>query len=162
MLVRSELEKTTPKLFIFLQKAWYGYTFKAFLCIWTNVVTLFVKTNAISPRNRDTLELDMSIVLDLVKTMLDPAEEVIDLEHNHRHFQMDILYQGRPDIEKYILIGWLFVKLGRLNWNPILKIGKKVCCFGRKGFKCLSRGHANAFEEIVALDKFADVGNYQV
>ena len=69
------------------------------------MVTLFVKTNAISPRNRDTLELDMSIVLDLVKTMLDPAEEITDLEHNHRHFQMDILYHGRPDIEKYILIG---------------------------------------------------------
>ena len=67
--------------------------------------TLFVKTNAISPGNRDTLELDMSMVLDLIKTMLDPAEEIRDLEQNHRHFQMDILYQGRPDIEKYILIG---------------------------------------------------------
>ena len=67
--------------------------------------TLFVKTNAISPGNRDTLELDMSMVLDLIKTMLDPAEEITALEHNHRHFQMDILYQGRPDIEKYILIG---------------------------------------------------------
>ena len=69
------------------------------------MVTLFVKTNAISPGNRDTLELDMSMVLDLIKTMLDPAEEITDLEQNHRHFQMDILYQGRPDIEKYILIG---------------------------------------------------------
>ena len=47
----------------------------------------------------------MSMVLELIKTMLDPAEEITDLEHNHRHFQMDILYQGRPDIEKYILIG---------------------------------------------------------
>ena len=68
------------------------------------MVTLFVKTNAISPRNGDTPELEMSMVLDLIKTMLDPAEEITDLEHNHRHFQMDILYQGRPDIEKYILI----------------------------------------------------------
>ena len=42
----------------------------------------------------------MSLVLELIKTMLDPAEETTDLEHSHRHFQMDILYQGRPDIEK--------------------------------------------------------------
>ena len=64
------------------------------------MVTLFVKRNAISPRNGDTPELDMFMVLELIKTMLDPVEEITDLEHNQRHFQMDILYQGRPDIEK--------------------------------------------------------------
>ena len=81
------------------------------MCIWLNVITLFVKKNAISPRNGDTLELDMSMVVELIKTMMDPAEEITDLEHNHRHFQMDILYQGRPDIKKYTLIGKLCSKL---------------------------------------------------
>ena len=45
----------------------------------------------------------MSMVLELIKTMLDPAEEITDLEHDHKHFTMDILYQGRPDIKKYTI-----------------------------------------------------------
>ena len=73
------------------------------MSIWSNLATLFVKGNVISPRNGDTNELDMSMVLELIKTMLDPAEEITDLEHNHRHFTMDILYQGRPDIKKYTI-----------------------------------------------------------
>ena len=67
----------------------------------------FCKENAISPRNGDTLELDMSLVLELIKTMLDPSEEITDLEHNHRHFQMDTLYQGRPDIKKHSLANYV-------------------------------------------------------
>ena len=74
--------------------------------LWLNVITLFVK-NAISPSNGDTLELDMSMVLELIKTMMDPAEEITDLEHNQRHFQMDILYQGRPDIKKHSLANYV-------------------------------------------------------
>ena len=45
----------------------------------------------------------MSMVVELIKTMMDPAEEITDLEHTHRHVQMDILYQGRPDINKHSL-----------------------------------------------------------